>query len=243
MAVSVMLNCKVLVGGYDFSGLHNSLALEYGAEMLDETVFQAGVGTATRLFKPGLKTFSFNGNVFFDTTVDEVMFNRVGATREVMSFANVGETEGDICFTTRGVTATYNPASGSVGELLQGTIEGRNNNQALVRSRLMKRGNITSTGNSTGLNIGSLSGKRIFSGLHVTTPATGGVPSITGIIESDDNSGFTTPTTRLTHAAITVRGADWQEVLLGAVTDNYWRAKWTVSGVETFNVFWTFGYE
>lgn len=241
MAGFVMLNAKVLLGGLDFSGQHSSLQLEYGAEMLDETTFQAGVGTATRKFKPGLKTFSFNGDIFWDTATDEVLFNRIAAAREVMSFAPVGESEGDIVFLTRGVNATYNPASGEIGQLLRATMEGRNSNQALVRGRLLRRGDLTASGNSTGINLGAASAsQRIFSALHVTTPATGGVPTLAVVIESDDNAGFTTPTTRLTHTTMTAKGGDWQEAA-GPFTDTYWRAKWTITGVETFNVFLSFG--
>ena len=242
MAGSVMLNCKVLLGGLDLSGQHSSLQLEYGAEMLDVTVFQAGVGTATRLMKPGLKTFSFNGDIFWDDVTDLVLFNRIAATREVMSFAPVGETEGDRTFFTRGVNATYNPASGEVGQLLKANMVGQNSNQALVRGQLMKRGSVTgASSNTTGINMGAVvAGQRIYSALHVLSPTTSGAPSLTAIIESDDSAGFTTPTTRLTHSAFTVNGADWQEAA-GPFTDAYWRAKYTISGGGTFTVFHSFG--
>lgn len=245
MAGFVMLNAKVLVGGYNFSGQHNSLSLEHGAEMLDETVFQPGVTGATRKFKPGLKTFQFSGNVFWDTSTDEVMFNRVGADRAVMHFAPVGETEGDIVFMTRGVTATYNPASGAVGDLLQATVDGRNSNTPLVRAQLMKFGTVVATGNSTGIQMGSAANKIVYSGLQILAPtvAGGGGEQVIVTIESDDNAGFTTPTTRLTHSTMTVRGANWQEAAIGAgVTDDYWRAKWTISGSSpSFSIYVSVG--
>jgi len=241
MAGFVMLNAKVLLGGLDFSGQHSSLQLEYGAEMLDETTFQAGVGTATRKMKPGLKTFTFNGDIFWDDATDLVLFNRITAAREVMSCAPVGETEGDGVFFTQAVNATYNPASGEIGQLLKANMSGSNSNQALVRGKLMKRGNVSTTGTSTGILMGAVTAsQRIFSALHVLSPTTGGVPSITVIIESDDAAGFATPTTRLTHSTLTEDGADWKEAA-GPVTDTYWRAKWTISGSQTFNIFHSFG--
>jgi len=245
MAGFVMLNAKVLLGGYNFSGQHNSLTLEHGAEMLDETVFQAGVSGATRKFKAGLKTFSFNGNIFWDDTTDEVLFNRIAADRAEMSFAPVGETEGDIVFCTRGVNATYNPVSGAVGELLQATMEGRNSNTPLVRAQLMKYGTVTATGNSTGVQLGSAANKIVYSCLHVLAPAIagGGGEQVIVTIESDDNAGFTSATTRLTHTTKTVLGSDWQQAAIGAgVTDNYWRAKWTVSGsAPSFSIYVSVG--
>jgi len=240
MSGFVMTNAKVLLGGMDFSGQHNSLALEYGAEMLDETTFQVG-GAATRKNKAGLKTFSFNGNIFWDSDTDEVLFNRIAAAREVMSFAPTGEAEGDRVLFTRAVNATYNPASGEIGQLLQATMEGRNSNQALVRGQLMKSGSVSVTGNSSGIQFSPTSAmQRIFSALHVLTPATGGVPSITVTIQSAAAANFAGATTRLTHATLTAKGADWQEAA-GPVTDMYWRAVWTISGSESFSIYHSFG--
>lgn len=245
MAGFVMLNAKVLLGGYNFSGQHNSLTLDYGSEMLDETVFQAGVSGATRKMRAGLKTFSFNGGIFWDDATDSILFDRIQADRKEMSFAPVGEAEGDIVFFTRGVTATYNPISGSIGEMLQATMEGRNSNTPLVRGQLMKYGTVTSDGNSTGIQMGSAAGKMIYSCLHVLSPLTpgGGGEQVIVTVESDDNAGFTSTTTRLTHTTMTEDGSDWKEALIGAgVTDDYWRVKWDVSGSSpSFQIYVSFG--
>jgi hypothetical protein len=123
-------------------------------------------------------------------------------------------------------------------------VEGRNSNQQLVRGRLMATGNKTVTGTGTGLNLGSLAGKRLFSSFHLLAPVTTGVPAVVGTIESATTAGFTSPTVRMTHPSLTVRGADWQESVLGAgVADGYWRAKWTITGSSTFRLFWVFGWE
>jgi len=67
--------------------------------------------------------------------------------------------------------------------------------------------------------------------LHVFS-INGGTWTLT--IESDDNSGFTTPTVRDTFTAVTTAPTYQVRKILGAVTDNWWRAVMTetVAGTE-----------
>jgi hypothetical protein len=51
-------------------------------------------------------------------------------------------------------------------------------------------------------------------------------------VESDDNAGFTSATTRLTLTAMTARGGQWASLVGPVATDTYWRAAWTVSGTS-----------
>ena len=68
----------------------------------------------------------------------------------------------------------------------------------------------------------------MFLALHVV--AISGAPTFSVVLESDDNSGFTSPTTQLTSASYSAAtGSEWQSVA-GAITDTYWRVKWTVTG-------------
>lgn len=243
----LMKNCRILVGPQELSGISNSLAMNHAAEMLDDTTFQpTTVGNGTRSFIAGLKTIEITGNVFWDSDYDSLLYSRLGFSDEVVSVAAVGETEGDVVHLTRGVRGAYNPLSGEVGQLVSAQIDVKNKGYDLVRGQLMRAGAaITVTGNSTGINMGSAASKRIFSALHIKTPlvAGGGGEQIVGIIQSDDNSGFTTPTTRLTHTTMTALGADWQQASIGAgITDNWWRAQWTISGAApSFQIFWSFG--
>jgi hypothetical protein len=72
--------------------------------------------------------------------------------------------------------------------------------------------------------------------LHVFS-INGGTWTLT--IQSDDNSGFTTPTTRDTFTAVTTAPTFQVRKIVGAVTDNWWRAVMTetVAGTElTYSV-------
>lgn len=240
-----LLNCKVYVGGLNLSGDSNSLNLQNGAEMLDDTTFREVSQGTTRSFRPGFKTIELGGNIFYNPDNDEIQFSQIGIVNQVVSLAPIGEVEGDRTFFFRGVRGTYNPMSGELGTIIQAQLHARASRSPLVRAQLMTRGTKTVTANSTGINMGSAAGKMIYSALHVVSPLTpgGGGEQIVGTIESDDNSGFTTATVRLTHATMTQDGSDWQELLVGAgITDNWWRARWTISGTSpSFGIYWSFG--
>jgi hypothetical protein len=242
MAGIPLVNCKIYVGGLDLSGDSNSLNLVHSAEMLDGTVFQPSSVNRTRSYTPGLKTIELSANMFWNIDVDDRLFTRIGLANEVASVAALGETEGDRVFFTRGIRGQYNPLSGEVGQIITAQLDVKNAGFDLVRGSLMASGSKSSSSTSTGLNLGSAANKRVFSALHVVSPLTAGAPTFAGIIQSDDNSGFTTPTTRLTHTTMTEDGADWQQATIGAgVTDNWWRASWTITGGGTFGIFWSFG--
>lgn len=235
----ILTDCKILLGGYNLSGYHNSINLEHGAEMLDDTVF----GTSgTRSNKPGMKTVSVSGNGFWDDVVDEALYNRIGAVREVMTLAPEGNAEGDRAFILRAVNGTYNPLTGEVGQLVAFDLDARASNAPLVRGVVMALGSKAADGNSVGIDLGLLAaGKRAYSGIHITASAAG---TIQIIVESDDGAGFGSPTTRLTHTLFTSTGtevgADWQELAGPVATDTFWRSKWTITG-GPFTIYHVFG--
>jgi hypothetical protein len=239
MAVQTLLDCKVFLGGYNLSGYHNSIDMSYGAEMLDDTVF----GTSgTRSSKPGLKTFEFNGNIFWDPAIDGVVFTRIGATREVMSFSMDGNTAGDIGYTVRAVNGTYNPLSGEVGALLASEFSGKSSDTPLVRGRVMiPLGARTATGTGTIVQVGAAAaGQRIYAALHVVS-VSGTTPSFTATVKSAAAVGFASPVNRLVFSAANAIGAQWME-MAGPVTDQYWRVDWTISGTSpNFNAFLVLG--
>lgn len=228
MATEVLTDCKILLGGYNLSGYHNQIEITHNAEMLDDTVF----GTSgTRSSKPGLLNFEANGTVFWDTTLDGVIYDRIGATREVHSYAMTGNTLGDICYTIRAVNGTYNPLSGEVGQLLTSEFNARSSNSPLVRTRLLvPMGTpLAASGNTTALQIGAvLTGQKVYCGIHVVS-ITGTTPSITFTLQSDTAVGFPSSVTQATSAAFTAIGAQWLEVS-GPITDDWWRIGYTISG-------------
>jgi hypothetical protein len=193
--------------------------------------------SGTRSSKPGLLKVAANGTIFWDSDIDAAVYGRIGAAREVMSWAAVGNTVGDAALATRGVNGTYNPLSGEVGQLLSAEFNGEASNTPLVRTVVLIPMSplLTASGNGTGVNLGLLgAGKIMYSALHVVSMTAGS--SIAVIIQSDDGAGFATPTTRLTHTTVNEaawtanRIGDWQQLNGAIATDTHWRASWTITG-------------
>lgn len=252
MAPLVLENCKIYLGGYDFSGEANQLALEYTAELLGDTAFNTG---RTRSNLAGLLAVTFGGTVFTnpetpaapDVSYDQYLFQRIGATREVLSVAPVGDAVGDVTYLTRKVTGSYVPISGGqVGALMAAELSGAAANTKLCRGVVLALGTKIATGVGAAVNLGAAAeGKHLYSSIHVMDPHGTAGETLDVIIESDAAELFDSPTTRLTHTQFTVtRGAGWQEYLVpvggGGITDTWWRASWTIAGAAaSYKVFVT----
>jgi hypothetical protein len=101
----------------------------------------------------------------------------------------------------------------------------------LIRGTVDTASTIAATGSSTGAQLGAVSAtQRVWAVVHFLT-AGGTTPSITVKVQSDNNSGFTSPTDRITFTAATTKGGQFGSAV-GAITDDYWRATWTVSGTN-----------
>lgn len=233
MATEVLTNAAILVDGYDLSGHSNALALQYGAEMKDATVF----GEDTRINKGGLKTVMANGRGFYETGTagqpdegepDAALFSRIGTKGLVTSLAGV-RTVGQVAylFTTTG--AVYE-LGGQVGELLPYSLDLEGAGVPLVRGRLMAdQTSVGSSGNGTAVQVGAVaSGQRMYAALHVLA-ASGTTPTLDVTVESDDASGMGSPTTRITFAQATGVTSEWASVA-GAITDDWWRIAWSLGG-------------
>jgi len=126
----VYKNCKVFIDGFDLSGDHNTIGLDYSAESLDATTF----GSGTRIHKGGLKDVRLTGHGFVQygaNLVDPALFAIVGTDDEVVSLYPDGITENSTGGAGRGyafkAVETAYTVGAAVGELLafDMTAEGR----------------------------------------------------------------------------------------------------------------------
>ena len=62
--------------------------------------------------------------------------------------------------------------------------------------------------------------------MHVLA-VSGTNPTLDMIIQSDNVSGFTSPTTKITFDQAVAVGAQWGTRVAGPLTDDYYRASWT----------------
>jgi len=119
-------NAKIFAAGYDVSGQHNQVALEYSAAALDETVF----GHDSTRMKGGLKTARMSGSGFWragNNEVDKIFFESLSLSDIVLTLFPDGITEGATStgsgYAFKAELLTYNPLAGEVGSLLPFTIE------------------------------------------------------------------------------------------------------------------------
>lgn len=230
MAVLSLTDAFVYCAGYDFTTDTNNAALAVDAAQLDKTTFGSGGWTE---LTGGLKSVNFNYSGFWqvdgvsDQAVDNQAFSQLGTADQVYTFGPV-ETEGQPAYMFRAMKSQY-ALGGAVGELMPFSLAANGTNgQGVVRGQLAKaRGTVAATGAlGTGLELGAVGASQyLYATFHVFSPGT----TITVTVESDDNSGFTSATTRATIGPITTSSGTWATRVAGAITDTWWR--FNVTGI------------
>jgi hypothetical protein len=228
MTTYVMSDAKVWVAQYDVSGDLNALALANAAEVKDATTFGAGA----RIHRGGIKSVDLQLEGFYQAgtdLIDEIVFSRIGTPNLPVSCSPTGGAEGQTAYLFLAELARYR-LGGEMGEMLPFTVEAEAQGQPLVKGQVLLNGIKGTTGNGTAVQLGAVgAGQKLYAALHVLA-ASGGTPSVTVKVQSDDNSGFTTPTDRITFGAKTSASYEWATPVGGAITDDYWRFTWTISG-------------
>lgn len=223
--------------GYDLTGDLNQVQLGIEYEPLDSTAFRA----VARSRKAGLESVASTVNGFADfadDAVDEQAIAMLTGTPQPLTQSVDGQ-ENSVAYFFQARHFSYQ-VFGEVGNLVPFTLAAQNakgNGLAsvgAVRGRVAKaKGNVSATGAiGTGQQLGAVgAGQYLYADLHVFSAGT----TITVVLESDDNSGFTSATTRATLGPITTVGGTWATRAAGAITDTYYRFRVTaITG--TFSV-------
>lgn len=236
MASLVLRDAKILIAGHDFSGQMNAVALEYSADMLDETAF----GATTRINKGGLKSVVGSAAGHWDsastTAVDPVLFARIGTADVPVVISPDGGQASEVAYLLRAIHAEYS-VGGAVGELLPFSVsmEG-SGGQPLIRGTMMH--NASATGNVTGTayQLGAVSATQfLYAALHVFS----GSGAFTVLVQSSADQAFTTPNTRITFATVatgTAVASEWATRVAGSITDTWWRISATNPATRNFAV-------
>ncbi|MBN50030.1 MAG: hypothetical protein CMN85_10850 [Spongiibacteraceae bacterium] len=227
MAKVVLTDALLAFDGVKFSDTANEVAVDYAAESLDGTVF----GNDTRVRCGGLFTAAMSASGFFQAEdPDKAFFQSMGAAGKVMTAAATA-TEGDIAYTLAAIMGSYQPIDNEVGELA-GFSMSVGATDKLIRGTLMaNKETITSTSSGTARQLGAVtSAQKLYAALHVFS-AGGTSPTLDIEIESDDGSGMASPVSRISFDQATAVGSQFKS-LAGAITDDWWRVKWTVGGTS-----------
>lgn len=240
MATYVATAHKLFMGGLDVSCFANAYTLDLTADTVECTTF---CSSGARDYKQGLRSYasSFDGYADFAAAgvtssalvPGEVLTPSNQGSQFNVTWAPVG-TEGSWCFLADSVLGNITPLGGSVGEMAM--IHGElfpsdiTVGQRMVHGIVEANRTISSSSNTTGSNtLGAVAaGKKMWASLHVFT-LSGTSPTLDVKVQSDDNSGFTSPTDRITFTQATTRSGQWSSVA-GAITDDYWRVVYTIGG-------------
>lgn len=228
MANQVLKNARLWIGAYNFSGDANALALDFSAEQQDDTAL---VDTA-RSRLPGLIASALQCEGFWNAgagQIDEFLHDNVNLADVPVTVCPIaGAAEGDRAFTFLAAMADYQrPAE--IGSLFRFSAGAEGRGVPLVRGELLHNATRTASGNGGARQLGALSAsQKLYAALHVIT-VSGTTPSLTGKVQSDDSSSFLSPIDRITFAAKTAAGYEWASVA-GAITDDWWRVNFTISG-------------
>ena len=227
MAEHVLTGGLLLFHGVDLSNFASQVALDLSAEAKDSTC----LGHTTRRRKGGLKDTALSAAGFFEAAEpDATLFAAAGASDKIITVSH-SQTIGNIAYFLKALLGEYEPFGGSVGDLAGFRLNAGCSDGDLIRATLMEFDTETASANGTGRQLGAVSASQsVYAALHILT-VSGTSPTLDLKIQSDDNASFTSATDRITFSQATAVGAQFGS-LAGAITDDYWRAVWTIGGTD-----------
>jgi hypothetical protein len=235
----VLLNCRLFAVGADLTGASNKIELTAEVEDKETTNYYSN---GYKEVIGGLGSAEVTGEGQWEaadaTKVDNASWSQLGGVGPWTACPD-NAAVGDLAYITQCLRSSY-ALGGSIGDVAPWSGKGASA-WPLVRGQMAHPAGTarTSTGVGTGVQLGAVAAnKRLYAALHVLS-VSGTTPSITARIESDDNSGFTTPTTQLTFTAATAASGEALRTAGSAITDNWWRVAWTISGTTPSFLFAT----
>lgn len=236
--MSILTSAKLYVGAYDLTGYANQLTPEPQPETKDCTTF-ASAGFKEHV--AGLEAFSLKGHIFVEadaTSVDTYKTHDIirayWKTADVpVTYSLQSGASGEMCGMFRATQGAYAPGQ-RVGDLIACDFLAQTSTGPHVYGTVLHNAAVTAGASSTARQLGLVAaGKSIYGVLHVLS-CTG---TLTLKIQSDDNSGFTSATDRISFTAATGKTFQWASLAGAIADDTYWRATWTLpSGGATFIV-------
>ncbi len=241
MATFVLTDGRLLLNGFDLSSHTQSVTLELTADDVDVTPINSG-GFRSRI--AGLSDATLNASGFFEAgSAKPDALLGVSSGAELIGTVSATSSAGDNAYFLKSRQFTYN-IGGAVGDAMPFSISNANSSDRAVKGTIMidDSANLTASGNSTGRNLGAVaSTKSLFVAAHVVSISGTSAPTLALKVQSDDNSGFTSATDRITLSNFTAVGAQYAKVA-GAITDTHFRVNYTITGTNpSFKTFITVG--
>lgn len=238
MPKHILKNVRIFSGGADLTGQSNKV--ELGGEKDAKEVTNFGSvdlnGDIWKEFLAGLGVadVSMGGQWEAGDTskVDDDAFAALGGVGPLTVLpSSLSGAVGDTAYFTSALRTKYQLGD-AVGEVAPWQQSGRSTWPLVRGVSAHPPGTArTATGDGTAQQLGAVPADRcLYAGLHVLSVA-GTTPSLTVKIQSDDAGAMSSPTDRITFTAATARGGQIARVA-GAITDDYFRPTWTISGTD-----------
>jgi hypothetical protein len=186
--------------------------------------------------KPGLKSGEFMIDKWQDFATgvwdEQLGLAAVGSQYALSVMPNAGgvETAGDPAWFSRGIATSYAPLSAAVGDAVKGPVSGVFDTVFVKGVVAHPKAARSATGNGTAIALtGPTTSQRLYGALHVT--AYSGITNLVVTVQSDDNVGFASPTTRLTFSTATGVTSEFASVAGYGATETHHRIVYTITGV------------
>lgn len=235
MSVQIWQGMSILDGALELAGHGRNVVLETSCNQVDTTPLSTTSGWTTCIggLKSATVSLDLMANFAVADAIDSTLYSYLGVA-DVPKSVVTNSADGSFAYLMRGITLGYSPVEGQVGDLAMTKVSGQSSTGALVRGQLIHPGSASRTSSSTGTGrqMGAVtSTQSLYAALHVLSISGTSTPTLTVKIQSDDNAGFTSATDRITFTANTAVGYEWKSVA-GAITDDYWRVSYTISGTN-----------
>jgi hypothetical protein len=230
MSEQIFKGVKIFAGSYDLSGDANKVALENGGTEVNTTTF-AHAATRVRAGIPNPSAMAEGFVTFGATAVDATLRSYLGLSGVPFTVA-VNNSFGQVaCFIPATFETKYKVGA-KVGDALPFNIDATAQATPLVNGWLfVGSGSKTANASSNGIQLGAVaSGRTLHATLHVFS-ASGTLPTLDVIVESDSANTFGSANTALTFTQKTAAG--YEAVSNTSVqTDTWYRVSYNLTGTN-----------
>lgn len=231
MTKQILLDVRLFAGGADLSGNSNKAELQAEVEEKDATNYRSA---GWKEVLGGVTSSTINAEGQWEAgdpgKVDDNAWTLLGG-RGPWTISPTDATVGTLAYFTNALQSSYQ-LGGSVGDVAPWTGKA-SGSWPMVRGQIAHPPGTarTATGTGTSMQLGAIpAGKRLYAAVHVLSVAGTATPTITARVESDDNTAFTSATTRLTLTGATAPGGQIMRTDGSAIADDWFRIAWTISG-------------
>lgn len=229
----VLTDVRIYIAGADLTGFGNKVELSATADDLDVTTF-ASSGWHDRIGGLHESMTAIEGfwQASDNTMPDDNWWAAISSATVPQTVVPTSGAVSSLAYLTRNLETSYKIV-GDDGKVLSWSAENKGN-WPMVRGTIMHpQGTArTATGSGTGIQLGAvLASQRLYANLHVFSVAGTSSPTLTVKVQSSPDNTFASPTDQIAFTGATAINGQASSVL-GAVTDQWWRVVWSITGTN-----------